>query len=279
MMSGRASCSAEWMAKAAVFTLPSPSTTSPCELTRMRSDTRMWLNAMPNGFTQKWSRRSGSRAVMCPATPSSKPNCQKIRKPAARRCLRCCRSSSAVSNFGRYQRSSRTAVWAMEITSGCGMFSLEGRSRAERSGTEPGEPHELHHVAVVGHEEAGRPGTLDERAPVADAGDERRLGQHFGPPRFARHHRDRRHARVGRLAGPGIDEVVERARATGPAATQAGAGGDRTLPESELSHGCGAERIVDVDHPAVGRRRVAAGAEVAPQVHQHTGDPGSAGVE
>ena len=30
----------------------------------MRSDTRMWLKRIPNGFTQKWSSRSGSRAVM-----------------------------------------------------------------------------------------------------------------------------------------------------------------------------------------------------------------------
>ena len=34
---------------------------------------------MPNGLTQKWSRRSGSRAVMWPATPSSKPNWPKSR--------------------------------------------------------------------------------------------------------------------------------------------------------------------------------------------------------
>ena len=68
---------------------------------RMRSETRMWLKLMPNGFTQKWSSRSGSRAVMWPATPSSKPNLPKSRKPAARRCLRCRRSSSTVSNFGR----------------------------------------------------------------------------------------------------------------------------------------------------------------------------------
>ena len=54
------------------------------------------LKSMPNGFTQKWSARSGSRAVMWPATPSSKPNRPKRRNAAARRCLRCRRSSSTV---------------------------------------------------------------------------------------------------------------------------------------------------------------------------------------
>ena len=61
----------------------------------------MWLKFMPNGFTQKWSSRSGSRAVMCPAMPSSNPNLPKRRYAAASRCLRWSRSSSTVSNFGR----------------------------------------------------------------------------------------------------------------------------------------------------------------------------------
>jgi hypothetical protein len=34
----------------------------------------MCPKCMPNGLTQKWSVSSGSRAVMCPATPSSNPN-------------------------------------------------------------------------------------------------------------------------------------------------------------------------------------------------------------
>src|SRR4051794_29008305 len=110
VMSGRASCSVEWIAKAAPLMLPFPSTTSPRELTRSRSETRMWEKLMPNGFTQKWSSRSGSRAVMWPATPSSNPNLPKRRNPAARRCLRCWRSSSTVSYFGRYHRGSRAMV-------------------------------------------------------------------------------------------------------------------------------------------------------------------------
>ena len=50
--------------------------------------------SMPNGFTQKQSVCSGSRAVMWPATPSSKPYFEKTRNAAARRCLRWRRSSS-----------------------------------------------------------------------------------------------------------------------------------------------------------------------------------------
>ena len=46
-----------------------------------------------NGLTQKVSGNSGSRAVMWPATPSSKPALLNSRKAAARRSLRCCRSS------------------------------------------------------------------------------------------------------------------------------------------------------------------------------------------
>src|SRR5438270_5051901 len=59
------------------------------------------LKCTPNGFTQKWSGRSGSRAVMCPVTPSSKPNFENKRNAAASRSLRCRRSSSTVVNpFG-----------------------------------------------------------------------------------------------------------------------------------------------------------------------------------
>ena len=39
-------------------------TTSPWSFTRIRSFTRIILKFMPNGLTQKWSRSSGSRAVM-----------------------------------------------------------------------------------------------------------------------------------------------------------------------------------------------------------------------
>src|ERR1700759_567147 len=203
-MSGRASWSAEWIANAAVFTLPSPSTTSPCELTRMRSDTRMWLNAIPNGFTQKWSRRSGSRAVMCPATPSSNPNLPKMRKPAARRSLRCRRSSSTVSYFGRYQRSSRSVRTAVSAMGGS---PYEWMPSQGRSGPEPTESGELHDVAGVGDEQPGGARRLHERAAVVDTRDERGLGEHLGPPRIAGDHRHRRDSRLGRLAGARVDEV------------------------------------------------------------------------
>ncbi len=86
--SGRAAWIWEWMAKAAVLTGLSPSTTSPSWLTRIRSETRMWPKCMAKGLTQKWSSRSGSRAVMWPATPSSKPNLENSRNAAARRCFR-----------------------------------------------------------------------------------------------------------------------------------------------------------------------------------------------
>ena len=56
---------------------------------------------MPNGFTQKRSGSSGSRAVMWPATPSPNPKRPNSRNAAARRCLRCMRSSATSSNVGR----------------------------------------------------------------------------------------------------------------------------------------------------------------------------------
>ena len=71
--SGRAAWICEWMANAAVFTGRPPCTTSPRWFTRSRSETRMWPKYCPKGFTQKWSVSSGSRAVTCPATPSSNP--------------------------------------------------------------------------------------------------------------------------------------------------------------------------------------------------------------
>src|SRR5262245_33881157 len=98
--SGRAAWIWPWMTKAAWFTGQSPSTTSPWWLTRIRSFTRICLKFMPNGFTQKWSSRSGSRAVMCPATLASNPNCPNNRNAAASRCLRCRRSFAVVANVG-----------------------------------------------------------------------------------------------------------------------------------------------------------------------------------
>src|SRR5262245_22153535 len=55
---------------------------------------------MPKGLTQKWSVLSGSRAVICPATPSSNPNLAKRRKAAANRCFRCSLSSSTELKVG-----------------------------------------------------------------------------------------------------------------------------------------------------------------------------------
>src|SRR6202050_1642477 len=66
----------------------------------MRSETRAWRKLMPKGVTQKWSVSSGSRAVMCPATPSEKPKRPNSRSAPASFCLRCRRSSSSVANFG-----------------------------------------------------------------------------------------------------------------------------------------------------------------------------------
>src|SRR5579875_3912063 len=57
------------MAKAARLTGWSPVMTSPVASTWMRSETEMCPKCIANGFTQKVSGRSGSRAVMWPATP------------------------------------------------------------------------------------------------------------------------------------------------------------------------------------------------------------------
>ena len=50
--SGRAACTAQWMATAAPLTARSPSTTSPSWSTRTRSELLIMLKCMPNGFTQ-----------------------------------------------------------------------------------------------------------------------------------------------------------------------------------------------------------------------------------
>ncbi len=55
---------------------------------------------MPKGSTQNVSVNSGSRAVMCPATPSLKPEAAKMRKPPARRSLRCRRSAETLVKTG-----------------------------------------------------------------------------------------------------------------------------------------------------------------------------------
>lgn len=85
MTSGRASWMALWIMKAAVLSsLQSPpSTTLPSWLTRIRSEALMSANATPNGFTQNVSGSTGSRSVMWPATPSSKPYCGWTRSRSA----------------------------------------------------------------------------------------------------------------------------------------------------------------------------------------------------
>ena len=89
MMSGRAAWTWEWMANAATVDGPVALDDLPSWSTQIRSEARICLKLMPNGFTQKRSACSGSRAVMWPATPSSKPKRPKRRNAAARRCLRC----------------------------------------------------------------------------------------------------------------------------------------------------------------------------------------------
>src|SRR4051794_10682300 len=60
----------------------------------------MWRKLYPNGLTQNRSGNSGSRTVMCPATPSANPSRPKIRNAPASLALRCARSSSTLSNVG-----------------------------------------------------------------------------------------------------------------------------------------------------------------------------------
>lgn len=57
-------------------------------------------NETPKGFTQKLSGLTGSRKVICPATPSSKPFFPKIRKAAASRPFMYSRCSSLSSKTG-----------------------------------------------------------------------------------------------------------------------------------------------------------------------------------
>ena len=98
--SGRAAWIWLWMAKAAVFTGQSPSTTLPSWSHRMRSRARIMPKLMPNGFTQNSSGCSGSRPVRWPATPSLNPNLSNRRKAAAIRCFMWVRCSSGDENVG-----------------------------------------------------------------------------------------------------------------------------------------------------------------------------------
>ena len=88
------------MTNAARFTGRLPCFTLPSWSTKIRSDALIWVKLMPNGLTQNQSGCSGSRTVMCPATPSEKPKRPNSRKPAASCSLRYCRSSSTESKVG-----------------------------------------------------------------------------------------------------------------------------------------------------------------------------------
>src|SRR5260370_2575081 len=90
---------------------------------------------MPQGFTQKLSRRSGSRAVIWPATTSSKPKREKRRKAAARRSLRWRRSSAGVAKTGGRGTRSMKALWTGEAADGdgCGMGTSVMQSVGERN--------------------------------------------------------------------------------------------------------------------------------------------------
>lgn len=90
--------------------------TFPSSLTRMRSEALIMENATPKGLTQNVVGSTGSRSVMWPATPSSKPYLPKILNAAPQRQLaiiispvhlpaslplRYARSLYGSSNFGR----------------------------------------------------------------------------------------------------------------------------------------------------------------------------------
>lgn len=61
----------EWIQKAALLVLRSPSMTRPSSSMSSRSLTRILEKCTAYGLTQNLSGNSGSRAVMCPAMPSS----------------------------------------------------------------------------------------------------------------------------------------------------------------------------------------------------------------
>jgi len=77
----------EWMAKAAVLTGWSPSTTSPRWFTQMSEETLTWPKCMRRGSPRSGRRARGPGGDVA-ATPSSKPHLEKRRKAAASRCLR-----------------------------------------------------------------------------------------------------------------------------------------------------------------------------------------------
>ena len=84
MTSGLATCTAWWIMYAAVLSrrFGPPSITLPSASTRIRSEALIRLKAVPNGFTQNVFGWTGSRSVMWPAMPSSKPYLPKMRNAA-----------------------------------------------------------------------------------------------------------------------------------------------------------------------------------------------------
>src|SRR3954453_287149 len=188
MTSGRAACTCEWMANAAWFTGALPSTTSPVWLTRMRSDTRICLKDRPNGLTQKWSSSSGSRAVMWPAAPSSKPNFPNSRNAPARRCLRKRRSSSIVRS--PVAEGNFTSVAAMPASLGSPPAG-RGQERPLLAPRADARADELAVELQVG-EQPGRVGVEVQeclRAPVEGA--RRTLGQPVDRPQLREQCRER----------------------------------------------------------------------------------------
>ena len=83
----------------------------------------MWRNDRPSGFTQKWSGNSGSRTVMCPATPSPKPKRPKMRSAPASFCLRRSRSAATVG---------AGAIWSAPSTVTC--LGVRGMPSIMRTG-------------------------------------------------------------------------------------------------------------------------------------------------
>src|SRR5436190_1750425 len=274
--SGRAACTAEWIANAAVFTMASPSTTWPFASTRMRSDWRMWLKLSPSGLTQKWSRCSGSRAVMWPARPSSNPNLPKRRNPAARRCLRRSRSSSTDPNDGRYVSATERLLHCSLATSrGTRLAHARSGSNASvqaYSGPVARQARQLVDPAVVVHDETrGVPGGREHGRRVATR-DERGLRQDLRAPRIGRDDRHRRQPAVHGQSRAGVDEVVERAAVALPRAAQSRARRDRAGSQREHAGHARFHRVVDGHDPAMRLGRVAPRAEVAAEVDEDAAD-------
>ena len=186
----------------------------------------MWLKLMPKGFTQKWSRCSGSRAVMWPATPFLEAELAEEPEPGREALL----AVQALFLDGRElrqvrQRSSSAMVETASL--GVGFQRTQGR-KAARPSSSTTRPSSCTRRPVA-------PRTGDHRPSVGRPGDERRFGEHLGAPRVAGHDRDRREPARRRAPGPRIDEVVEGLAVALPGAAQPGAGRDRALARARAS--------------------------------------------